>query len=220
MDWGPYLQPSSYKPWPDPTLRDSVCRPRHHRCDLPSPEHGRRQPVLGLRHHHFARGVRPAAEDSVPDAGDCNGCRCHRVAPEAVGGTEVQRIGVRNGIRSAETTDFERDLAISRRRAARRFPGSQRDPMNLRCILWVALGLACSCLPQPDAAGQDWPQWGGSDSKNMVAEELQVLPSDAANGRPVFDGDFLYVSTSNGVDRAPRSPINRTTKLPSRTRRT
>ena len=86
--------------------------------------------------------------------------------------------------------------------------------MNLRCILWMALGLACSCLPQPDAAGQDWPQWGGSDSKNMVAEELQVLPSDAANGRPVVDGDFLYVSTSNSVDRGPNEPDQSHHKTP------
>ncbi|MCX6909817.1 MAG: PQQ-binding-like beta-propeller repeat protein [Verrucomicrobia bacterium] len=45
-------------------------------------------------------------------------------------------------------------------------------------------------------------------------KELQVLPSDAANGSPVVDGDFLYVSTSNGVDRAPNEPNQENHKTP------
>ena len=34
-----------------------------------------------------------------------------------------------------------------------------------------------------------------------MQEQLGVFPCDAANGSPLIDGDFLYVQTSNGIDR-------------------
>lgn len=46
-------------------------------------------------------------------------------------------------------------------------------------------------------------------------KELGVRPSDAANGSPQVDGDFLYVPTSNGVDREVRVPYADDRKTPA-----
>ena len=47
-------------------------------------------------------------------------------------------------------------------------------------------------------------------------DRLGVFPCDAANGSPVIDGDFLYVQTSNGVDRnmGPAKEKNRQVPAP------
>lgn len=40
-----------------------------------------------------------------------------------------------------------------------------------------------------------------------AAPAVKCRPSDACNGSPLIDGDILYVTTSNGVDRIVRVPI-------------
>ena len=48
-------------------------------------------------------------------------------------------------------------------------------------------------------------------------DQLGVFPCDAVNGSPVIDGDFLYVQTSNGVDRnmGPAKELKRKFPAPS-----
>jgi outer membrane protein assembly factor BamB len=46
-------------------------------------------------------------------------------------------------------------------------------------------------------------------------DKLGVFPCDAANGSPLVDGDFLYVQTSNGIDRNMSLEKERQRKVPA-----
>jgi outer membrane protein assembly factor BamB len=59
-------------------------------------------------------------------------------------------------------------------------------------------------LKKDDAVGEARVLW----SFDMYADKaVGSRPSDACNGSPLVDGDLLYVTTSNGVDRITQDPI-------------
>lgn len=62
----------------------------------------------------------------------------------------------------------------------------------------------CLDLAGQPASGEAKTIW----SFDMYADKaVGSRPSDACNGSPLIDGDFLYVTTANGVDRIVRVPI-------------
>jgi outer membrane protein assembly factor BamB len=69
------------------------------------------------------------------------------------------------------------------------------------CVYFVTHSFKVMCLdvngaPGGPEAGQARVVW-----EYDLWDKLGVFPCDAANGSPAIDGDFLYVQTSNGVDR-------------------
>ena len=73
------------------------------------------------------------------------------------------------------------------------------------------------CLDAQGAASEGKPGQARVVWRLDMWEELGVIPCDATNGSPLIDGDWLYVQTSNGVDRNtfqdPASEVRR--KLPA-----
>ncbi len=68
-------------------------------------------------------------------------------------------------------------------------------------VYFVAHSFKVMCLdvngqPAGPEAGQARVIW-----EYDIWDKLGVFPCDAANGSPLIDGDFVYVPTSNGVDR-------------------
>jgi outer membrane protein assembly factor BamB len=64
-------------------------------------------------------------------------------------------------------------------------------------VYFVTHSFKVMCLDvNGSAAGQVRVVW-----EYDLWDKLGVFPCDAANGSPLLDGDFLYVPTSNGVDR-------------------
>jgi outer membrane protein assembly factor BamB len=70
--------------------------------------------------------------------------------------------------------------------------------MNLHQALLVGIGLVSSCLLGENAAGRDWPQWCGSDGKNMVAEE-KGLPESFVPGEKDPQGAGIQMETTQNV---------------------
>jgi len=70
--------------------------------------------------------------------------------------------------------------------------------MNLHRMLLVGVGLASACLSGQIASGRDWPQWCGSDGKNMVAEE-HGLPDSFVPGEKDPLGSGILMETTRNV---------------------
>jgi len=66
---------------------------------------------------------------------------------------------------------------------------------RLACWLIACCGLACCAAP---AGGGDWPQWGGSDARNMVSAEKD-LPESFEPGRKSPSGGGIDLATTRNV---------------------
>jgi outer membrane protein assembly factor BamB len=65
-------------------------------------------------------------------------------------------------------------------------------------LWWLAIAGMGLWLSAPDAAGKDWPQWGGSDGKNMVSEE-KGLPDSFVPGEKDSQAGRLRMETMKNV---------------------
>jgi len=72
--------------------------------------------------------------------------------------------------------------------------------VNGRRVYFVSQRFEVVCL---DTKGLKGAQSGEAHVHWIfdMQEKLGVFPCDAANGSPIIDGDLLYVTTSNGIDR-------------------
>jgi outer membrane protein assembly factor BamB len=83
-------------------------------------------------------------------------------------------------------------------------------------LYFVTHSFKVMCL---DVRGQ--PSTGPELAKARVIweydmwDKLGVFPCDAANGSPVIDGDFLYVTTSNGIDHNMEAVKEKNRKMPA-----
>ncbi len=76
--------------------------------------------------------------------------------------------------------------------------GTIRDLfMSLRKSWWFAIAGMGLWLWAPDAAGKDWPQWGGSDSRNMVSEEKGLPDAFVPGEKDTQAGRILMETTKN-----------------------
>lgn len=62
---------------------------------------------------------------------------------------------------------------------------------------WLALAWIGLWLSAPHAAGKDWPQWGGSNSRNMVSEEKGLPDSFVPGEKDVQAGRVVLETTKN-----------------------
>ena len=80
-------------------------------------------------------------------------------------------------------------------------------------VYFVDQNCVVNCLDvdgQPPTSGKDVGEAREIWSFDMFARpEVGSRPSDACNGSPLIDGDLLYVTTSNGVDRIVTVPIEK-----------
>ena len=80
-------------------------------------------------------------------------------------------------------------------------------------VYFVDQNCVVECLDtngQPPAAGADAGKAKVIWTFDMYADKaVGSRPSDACNGSPLIDGDLLYVTTSNGVDRIIEVPIQK-----------
>jgi len=80
-------------------------------------------------------------------------------------------------------------------------------------LYFVDQNCVVECLDtngQPPAAGADAGKAKVIWTFDMYADKaVGSRPSDACNGSPLIDGDLLYVTTSNGVDRIIEVPIQK-----------
>jgi outer membrane protein assembly factor BamB len=78
-------------------------------------------------------------------------------------------------------------------------------------LYFVDQNCVVDCLDingQPPTAGADAGEAKVIWTFDMYADKaVGARPSDACNGSPLIDGDLLYVTTSNGVDRIITAPI-------------
>ncbi len=74
----------------------------------------------------------------------------------------------------------------------------KHDSMTLHRLLWVGLGTAAAVFSGQTAAGRDWPQWCGSDGKNLVAEE-HGLPESFEPGEKDLQGGGIRMETTRNV---------------------
>jgi len=78
-------------------------------------------------------------------------------------------------------------------------------------VYFVDQNCVVECLDthgQPPTAGADAGEAKVIWTFDMYADKaVGSRPSDACNGSPLIDGDLLYVTTSNGVDRIVEMPI-------------
>ncbi len=83
-------------------------------------------------------------------------------------------------------------------------------------LYFVTHSFKVLCL---DVKGQ--PSGGSEPAKARVIweydmwDKLGVFPCDAANGSPIIDGDFLYVTTSNGIDHNMDAQKEKFRKMPA-----
>jgi len=63
---------------------------------------------------------------------------------------------------------------------------------------WFAMVWMGLWLSSPNAPGKDWPQWGGSNSKNMVSEE-QGLPDSFVPGEKDSPAGRILMETTKNV---------------------
>ena len=69
----------------------------------------------------------------------------------------------------------------------------------LRSRLWgLGLGLLSAVAFCGDAFAKDWPQWGGTDGRNMVSDETG-LPSSFEPGRREPKGKSIDLATAKNV---------------------
>jgi outer membrane protein assembly factor BamB len=68
-------------------------------------------------------------------------------------------------------------------------------------LYFVTHSFKVMCLDVDAAPGSQAPGQARVIWEYDMFDKLGVFPCDAVNGSPVIDGDFLYVQTSNGVDR-------------------
>jgi outer membrane protein assembly factor BamB len=69
--------------------------------------------------------------------------------------------------------------------------------MRMR-VLELCLTVACCCSLTLTAAAKDWPQWGGTDDRNMVADE-RGLPESFERGKKAAAGHGIDPGTTRNV---------------------
>ncbi len=70
--------------------------------------------------------------------------------------------------------------------------------MSLPQAWWLAIAWMGLCLSAPDAPAKDWPQWGGSNGRNMVSQE-KGLPDSFVPGEKDSQAGRIRMETTKNV---------------------
>ena len=63
---------------------------------------------------------------------------------------------------------------------------------------WIVIGWLSLCLISLPVPAKDWPQWGGTDGKNMVSEE-KGLPDSFVPGEKDTAAGRIKLETAQNV---------------------
>ena len=70
--------------------------------------------------------------------------------------------------------------------------------MLRRRWFWLALACGVLCLSRPNLVARDWPQWGGTDARNMVSDERD-LPESFVPGEKDTPAGRIKLETAKNV---------------------
>jgi outer membrane protein assembly factor BamB len=72
-----------------------------------------------------------------------------------------------------------------------------RQFIHLHPRCWLAIAGMALCLYSIEVSAKDWPQWGGTDGKNMVSEETGLPESFVPGEKDTQAGRILMETTKN-----------------------